>query len=78
MGWMAEVRSLAGTREFFLLHNIEASSGAYPGSSTMGTRAYFPGVRWQGHEADHTPFSAEVKNGGAITPLPHMSSWSGA
>jgi hypothetical protein len=30
-------------------------------------------------EADHSPpSSAEVKNGGAIPPLPHMYSWHGA
>jgi hypothetical protein len=32
------------------------------------------GVKRQGREADHShPSSAEVKNGGAIHPLPHMS-----
>jgi hypothetical protein len=35
--------------------------------------------RSQGREADHsTPFSAEVKNGGATSPLPHTSSWHSA
>jgi hypothetical protein len=35
-----------------------------------------PGVKWQGHEADHSPpASAEFKNGEAIPPLPNMSSW---
>jgi hypothetical protein len=30
-----------------------------------------PGVKWPGHEADHSsPSSAEVKNGGAVPPLP--------
>jgi hypothetical protein len=34
------------------------------------------GVKRPGREADQSPrFSAEVKNGGAIPPLPHMSSW---
>jgi hypothetical protein len=34
---------------------------------------------WQVHEADHPPpSSAEVKNGGAIHPLTHTSSWHGA
>jgi hypothetical protein len=34
-----------------------------------------PGVKRQGREADHSPSScAEVKSGGAIPPLPHMSS----
>jgi hypothetical protein len=38
--------------------------------------AVFLGVEQPGHEADHSPLSsAEVKNGGAIHPLPHMSSW---
>jgi hypothetical protein len=33
--------------------------------------------RWLGHEADYSPpSSAEVKNGGAIPPLPHASSLS--
>jgi hypothetical protein len=41
---------------------------------------WVPGVKRQGREADgHSPsFSAEVKNGGAIPPLPHTSSWHGA
>jgi hypothetical protein len=40
--------------------------------------ALSPGVRWQLLEADHSPPSgAEVKNGGAINPLPHTSSWHG-
>jgi hypothetical protein len=37
------------------------------------------GVKRQGHEANHSPRStAEVKNGGAIPPLPHISSWHSA
>jgi hypothetical protein len=37
-----------------------------------------PGLKRQGREADHSPPSSdEVKNGGAIPPLPHMSSWHG-
>jgi hypothetical protein len=33
--------------------------------------ALFPGVKRQGREADHSPPSSyEVKNGGAIAPLP--------
>jgi hypothetical protein len=38
-------------------------------------RAISLGVKWPGREADHSPLSsAEVKNGGAIPPLPHMFS----
>jgi hypothetical protein len=42
----------------------------------MGTGPLSQGVKQQGREADHSPpFSAEIKNGGAILALPHMSSW---
>jgi hypothetical protein len=38
--------------------------------------ALFLGVKQQGHEADHPfPPRAEVKTGGAIPQLPHMSLW---
>jgi hypothetical protein len=41
--------------------------------------ALSPGVKMPGREADNSPpFSAEVKNVGAVLPLPHTSSWSGA
>jgi hypothetical protein len=37
------------------------------------------GIKWQEREADHSPApSADVKNGGAIPPLPHTTSWIGA
>jgi hypothetical protein len=34
---------------------------------------WLPGVKWSEREADHSPSSDEVKNGGAIPPLPHVS-----
>jgi hypothetical protein len=41
--------------------------------------AISPGVKWSEGKADHSPpSSAEVKNGGAIPSLPHMSSWHSA
>jgi hypothetical protein len=44
-------------------------------STGYGGGALSTGVKQTGHEADHsTPSSAEFKNGGAIFPLPHMSS----
>jgi hypothetical protein len=58
----------------FLLHSIEASPGAHPASYPMGTRSSFHGVKQLGCKADHSlPFSAEVKNGGTIPPLPNTS-----
>jgi hypothetical protein len=36
--------------------------------------AVFPGIKRQGHEADHSlPSSAEAKKGGAIPPLSHIN-----
>jgi hypothetical protein len=44
-----------------------------------GYRVLSTGVKRLGREADHSPpFCAEVKNGGAIPPFPHMSSWHSA
>jgi hypothetical protein len=41
--------------------------------------AVYPRVKRPGHEADHSPpSSAEVRNDGAIPPLPHTFSWHGA
>jgi hypothetical protein len=48
------------------------------GSPSLLSNGYW-GLLLQGREADHSPsYSAEVKNGGPIPPLPHMSSWHSA
>jgi hypothetical protein len=58
-------------KRFFLLHSIQAGFGAHSASNPMGTKGSFPGG-----EADQSlPYSVEVKNGGAIHPLPCMSPW---
>jgi hypothetical protein len=57
--------------------------GSIPGSAfrpslwpTQPPIQYAPGVERQGCGADHSPpSSAEVRNGGTIPSLPHMSSW---
>jgi hypothetical protein len=52
----------------FLLHSVQTGSEAHPAPYTMGTGDFTPRVK---READHSPSSsAEVKNGGAIPPLP--------
>jgi hypothetical protein len=39
-------------------------------------KEFFSGVKLPERKADHSPSpSTYVKNGGAIPPLPHMSSW---
>jgi hypothetical protein len=72
-GWRAEVRF--PTAQDFSLHSVQTDSGAHAASIPVGYMELFPrGVKRQGREADHSPpSSAEVKNGGAIPPLPYMS-----
>jgi hypothetical protein len=75
-GWTGEVRSPAGAKHLCLLHSVQTGSRA---SYSVGTWGLYPGVELPGREADHSPASsAEVKNGGAIPPLPLMSSSRGA
>jgi hypothetical protein len=77
MGWTTDelVFDSQQGQEMFLIPNIQTSSGAHPASYTTDIL----GVKRQGHETDHSPLSsAKVKNGGAILPLPHTSSWHGA
>jgi hypothetical protein len=73
---MAGTGFLEEAREFSLLYSIHAGSWAQPVSYAMSTGDSFPGIMQPGSEADHShPPSAEVKNGGAISPFPHISSW---
>jgi hypothetical protein len=52
--------------DFSFLHSVQTGSGVHPAPYRMGTGDSFPGGK-----ADHSPpSSAEVKNGGALTPLP--------
>jgi hypothetical protein len=62
----------------FSHHSVQTDIGAYPASYQIGTGGISAGVKRQGPEADHSPSSAEVKNGGAMFPLPHTPSWRGA
>jgi hypothetical protein len=75
MGWTTRVRIPAGAINLSLLHSVQTDSGAHPASYPMGTRGSFPRVvKRPGLEADHSPLSsAEIKNSGAIPPLPHAS-----
>jgi hypothetical protein len=60
--------------KFSLLHSVQTGSGAHPVSYSMGTGGIFLGGRAGRRESDHSlPSRAEVTNGGAIPPLPHMS-----
>jgi hypothetical protein len=70
------VRFPVGARYFSLLPSVQTGFGPHPVSYPMDTGASFPEA---GRKADHSrPPRAEAKNGAAMTPLPHMSSWRGA
>jgi hypothetical protein len=57
--------------KFSLLHIVQTGSGVYTTSYKMGTGGSFPGVKRQGHEADHSPLtSAEVKKMWIYTSTP--------
>jgi hypothetical protein len=57
-------------------HNIQTGSEAQAVSYQIGSGGSFRGSKeWGGREADHLSLSsAEVKNGGAISPR-HVPSW---
>jgi hypothetical protein len=70
------VRFPVQERDVSVIHVVQTGSGAEPASCLMGTGGnHLVGITRLGHEADHSPpSSAEVKNGGAIRPLPYTSS----
>jgi hypothetical protein len=56
-------------------NRLRGHLASYP----VGIGDFSPWVKRPEREADHSPpYSAEVKNGGAIPPRSHMSSWRGA
>jgi hypothetical protein len=64
------VRFLAEEQYFSKLHSVETGSEAHPAYHAIGKGALSPGVKRLGCEADHSlPHSAEVQNGGVITPF---------
>jgi hypothetical protein len=81
--WTARVRFPAGARYFSLLRSVQPTLG--PIQPTRGpiqpTVQWLPGapsleVKRPGCEADHSPpFTAEIKNYGAIPSLAHTSLW---
>jgi hypothetical protein len=78
-GWTAGVQFPIGARNFFYSTASRPALGP-----TQTSIQWVPGIlssalKLPGREKDHSPpFSAEVKNGGAIHPLSHMFSWRGA
>jgi hypothetical protein len=72
------VRFPAQKKDFSLLHSAQMGSEAKPASYTIDSGGCFHWVKRLGREGDHLlPSSAEVKNYGAIPPLPHyiITAW---
>jgi hypothetical protein len=69
------IYSVIKIKEFILMFEyLEHISTQPPILWVLGALSL--GVKWPRREADHSsPSSAEVKNGGAIPPLSHTSSW---
>jgi hypothetical protein len=77
-GWTTEVRFLTGERNFSL-HSVQADCGTKKLISNGYREALSPEVKRPRSEADNSsPSSVEVKNGGAVPPFLHASSWGGA
>jgi hypothetical protein len=72
-GLEARVRFPA-VQDFSLLHSVQIGSGAHPASHPMSTGGSFAGGKAAGREVDHSPpSSAEVKKGGPMPSLPHIT-----
>jgi hypothetical protein len=72
--------SIPGNARFFSSPQRPDRLWGPPNFLSYGYRRLFPrGLNRQRREADYSPPSnGEVKNDGAIPPLPHMSSWCSA
>jgi hypothetical protein len=76
--WTSRVRFPA-VQDFLFTTASRPARGPTQHPILWAPGALSPEVKRPGREADHSPqSSAEVKNGGAIPPLPNMSSWHSA
>jgi hypothetical protein len=74
-GWLTRAQFLTGAKQF--LFSIASRLALGPTSLLSGGywETFSFGIKQQGHEADHSPpFSAEVKNNGAIPSCAPTSS----
>ena len=56
---------------FFLLQNVQTSSGAHPATYLIGTGVRSQAVKWQEHKVNHiSTSSAEFKNEWSCTSSP--------
>jgi hypothetical protein len=77
--FIAEVSLIAGANRFFSCPQHPDWLQGPPTLLSKWYNALSPEVKWWGCKSDHSPpYLAEVKNGGAKPPLPHMPSWHSA
>jgi hypothetical protein len=72
------VRFMAGVRDFLFYVTTILTQGSTQPPSQWVPGVSSPEVKRPAREADHSPSTAEVKNGGVLAPLPHMPSGHGA
>jgi hypothetical protein len=70
--WFSSVSEEKKMIGYYAVLNCSTVSGPALGPTHSPIRCV-PGVKRPGREASHSPSGAEVKNGEAIPPLPHMS-----
>jgi hypothetical protein len=67
--------SIPGSASLFSSPQRPDRNWAHPASYQMVPATLSPGLKRPGH-GDHSPLSnVQIKKGGAIYPLPHMSSY---
>jgi hypothetical protein len=62
---------------FSLRHFVQTGSEDHPASYPMTPVSLSPGVKRPGREGDHLHLVPRLRMCGAISPLPHTSSWRG-
>jgi hypothetical protein len=78
-GWVAGFDSWQRQEIFIFSTASRLTFWTHPFTYPMGTGDTVPRVKWPECEVDHSsPSNFETKNGGAIHPIPHASSWCGA
>jgi hypothetical protein len=66
-------------KDISLLYNVQLALRVIKAPTLRLRGAVSMGVKQRGPETDNLPpYRAEVNNGGAVPPLPHICSWHGA
>lgn len=76
--WVGQSRNQglipAGVR-IAVFQSIQTGSGVFPASSSVGNRAFSPGINLPECKANHLPLLPRLKIHVAILPFPSIPSW---